>query len=176
MAPEPEDEIKDEKNPRPLDEDDIALLKTYLENYHLYDDVIDEHIKIKVVKSIVGSRGGWRSDGARSGLGPYSAPIKKTEKEIKEMAKKVNDLCGIKESDTGLAAPSQWDLVSDKQMMQEEQPLQVARCTKIISPNSEDAKYVINVKQIAKENDNLICEEILSKVLISDNRLFLSLR
>jgi hypothetical protein len=32
---------------------------------------------------------------------------------------------GIKESDTGLAAPSQWDLVSDKQAMQEEQPLQV---------------------------------------------------
>ncbi|KAL1290114.1 hypothetical protein AAHE18_20G106100 [Arachis hypogaea] len=67
------------------------------------------------------------------GLGPYST----------NMAKKVNDLCGIKESDTGLAAPSQWDLVSDKQMMQEE-------CTKIINPNSEDAKYVINVKQIAK--------------------------
>ena len=34
-------------------------------------------------------------------------------------------ITGIKESDTGLAAPSQWDLVSDKQMMQEEQPLQV---------------------------------------------------
>ncbi|KAM7253606.1 hypothetical protein ACFE04_021760 [Oxalis oulophora] len=111
--PEIEDELKDEKNPRPLDEDDIALLKTY-------------------------------------GLGPYSTSIKKAEKEIKDMAKKVNDLCGIKESDTGLAAPSQWDLVSDKQMMQEEQPLQVARCTKIINPNSEDAKYVINVKQIAK--------------------------
>lgn len=95
------------------------------------------------------------------GLGPYSTYIKKVEKEIKDMAKKVNDLCGmcrftfyirnqlvyitlymrtilsvklnicmdgitgIKESDTGLAAPSQWDLVSDKQMMQEEQPLQV---------------------------------------------------
>ncbi|OIW02501.1 hypothetical protein TanjilG_05094 [Lupinus angustifolius] len=84
------------------------------------------------------------------GLGPYSTSIKKVEKEIKDMAKKVNDLCGIKESDTGLAAPSQWDLVSDKQMMQEEQPLQVARCTKIINPNSEDAKYIINVKQIAK--------------------------
>ncbi|CAA2969410.1 26S protease regulatory subunit 7-like [Olea europaea subsp. europaea] len=56
---------------------------------------------------------------------------------------------GIKESDTALAAPSQWDLVFDKQMMQEEQPLQVARCTKIINPNT-DAKYVINVKQIAK--------------------------
>lgn len=28
--------------------------------------------------------------------------------------------------------------------------MQVARCTKIINPNTEDAKYVINVKQIAK--------------------------
>ncbi|OAY82369.1 26S protease regulatory subunit 7 [Ananas comosus] len=82
MAPEADDELN-EKNPRPLDEDDIALLKTY-------------------------------------GLGPYSESIKKAEKEIKEMVKKINDLC-----DTGLAAPSQWDLVSDKQMMQEEQPLQV---------------------------------------------------
>ncbi|CAI9765004.1 unnamed protein product [Fraxinus pennsylvanica] len=83
------------------------------------------------------------------GFGPYSTSIKKVEKEI---AKKINDLCGIEESDTGLTASSQWDLVSDKQMMQEEQPLQVARCTKIISLNIEDAKYVINVKQIAKES------------------------
>ncbi|CAA3006785.1 26S protease regulatory subunit 7 [Olea europaea subsp. europaea] len=113
MAPEPEDEIKDKKNPRPLDEDDIALLKT-------------------------------------NGLGPYSTSIKKAEKEIKEMAKKINDLCGITDSDTSLAVPSQCDLVSDKQMMQENLCDQVARCTKIISPNTEDAKYVINVKQIAK--------------------------
>jgi 26S proteasome regulatory subunit T1 len=35
-------------------------------------------------------------------------------------------------------------------MMQGEQPLQVARCTKIINEGQEDAKYVINVKQIAK--------------------------
>jgi 26S proteasome regulatory subunit T1 len=35
-------------------------------------------------------------------------------------------------------------------MMQEEAPLQVARCTKIINPNTDDAKYVINIKQIAK--------------------------
>jgi 26S proteasome regulatory subunit T1 len=26
----------------------------------------------------------------------------------------------------------------------------VARCTKIINPNTDDAKYVINIKQIAK--------------------------
>ena len=57
---------------------------------------------------------------------------------------------GIKESDTGLAPPSQWDLVSDKQMMQEEQPLQVARCTKIINAGTDEAQYVINIKQIAK--------------------------
>ena len=34
-------------------------------------------------------------------------------------------------------------------MMQEEQALQVARCTKIISPDTEDAKYVINIKQVS---------------------------
>ena len=64
----------------------------------------------------------------------------------------MKNLIGIKESDTGLSQPSQWDLVADKQMMQEEQPLQVARCTKIIlgETATETAKYVINVKQIAK--------------------------
>uniref|UniRef100_A0A061RLE3 26s protease regulatory subunit 7-like n=1 Tax=Tetraselmis sp. GSL018 TaxID=582737 RepID=A0A061RLE3_9CHLO len=84
------------------------------------------------------------------GVGPYSSRIKGVENDLKEMVKKVNELCGIKESDTGLAPPSRWDLVADKQAMQEEQPLQVARCTKIISSTPEDAKYVINVKQIAK--------------------------
>ena len=86
------------------------------------------------------------------GVGPYAGNIKKLEEDIKDLTKKVNELRGIKESDTGLAQPSHWDLVSDKQAMQEEQPLQVARCTKIIdeSGTGEDCKYVINVKQIAK--------------------------
>lgn len=84
------------------------------------------------------------------GLGPYSNSIKKIEKEIKEKAKQVDELCGIKESDTGLAPPSQWDIAKDRQSNVEEQPLQVARCTKIISEEGEEAKYVINVKQIAK--------------------------
>ena len=70
--------------------------------------------------------------------------------DIDKLNKRINELVGVKESDTGLSPPAQWDLVSDKQMMQEEQPLQVARCTKIINPNTDDAKYVINVKQIAK--------------------------
>jgi 26S proteasome regulatory subunit T1 len=84
------------------------------------------------------------------GKGPYHKEIKALEIEIQTQTKKVNQIIGIKESDTGLAPPSQWDLVADKQSMQEEQPLQVARCTKIIDKGSEDAKYIINVKQIAK--------------------------
>jgi len=84
------------------------------------------------------------------GLGPYTNAIKTTEEDIKKISKRVNEICGIKESDTGLAPPSQWDLVADKQMLQEQQPLQVARCTKIIDAGTEDAKYIINVKQIAK--------------------------
>mmetsp|Transcript_919 Transcript_919/g.2615 ORF Transcript_919/g.2615 Transcript_919/m.2615 type:complete len:439 (-) Transcript_919:230-1546(-) len=84
------------------------------------------------------------------GKGPYSAALKKVEEDIKKHEKEVKELIGIKESDTGLCIPSQWDLVSDKQMLQEEQPLQVARCTKVLEEGTEEAKYVINVKQIAK--------------------------
>lgn len=41
------------------------------------------------------------------------------------MIKRVNELTGIKESDTGLAPPALWDLTADKQTLQNEQPLQV---------------------------------------------------
>ena len=58
---------------------------------------------------------------------------------------------GVKESDTGLAPPNLWDLEADKQRMNAEPPLQVARCTKIIQGSEgEDAKYVISIKQMAK--------------------------
>lgn len=57
---------------------------------------------------------------------------------------------GVEESDTGLSPPSQWDLVADKQMMQEEQPLLVARCTQIIDANEEQPKYMINLKQVRR--------------------------
>jgi len=82
--------------------------------------------------------------------GPYTNGIKQVEEDIKKITKHVNEMCGIKESDTGLAPPAQWDLTADKMMLQEEQPLQVARCTKIIDAGRDDAKYIINVKQIAK--------------------------
>eukprot|EP00036_Acanthoecidae_sp_10tr_P018839 CAMPEP_0206308808 /NCGR_PEP_ID=MMETSP0106_2-20121207/12054_1 /ASSEMBLY_ACC=CAM_ASM_000206 /TAXON_ID=81532 /ORGANISM="Acanthoeca-like sp., Strain 10tr" /LENGTH=437 /DNA_ID=CAMNT_0053739867 /DNA_START=28 /DNA_END=1339 /DNA_ORIENTATION=+ len=85
------------------------------------------------------------------GVGTYTRAIKRVEKELNKHVEKVNSLSGIKESDTGLAHPGLWDLAADKQQMSEEQPLQVARCTKIIQkPEGEDDHYMINVKQIAK--------------------------
>ena len=81
------------------------------------------------------------------------------ETDIVDIAKRVNELAGIKESDTGLAPPALWDLAADKQSLQSEQPLQVtrgwcsllgsvinvfslqvARCTKIINADTDDPK------------------------------------
>ncbi|EMD38696.1 hypothetical protein CERSUDRAFT_123238 [Gelatoporia subvermispora B] len=106
------------------------------------------------------------------GQGPYTSRMKKTEKDIKDVQKRINEKLGVKESDTGLAPPNLWDLPADRQRMGEEHPLQVARCTKIIAVDAQAAeaaralnpagavqgqkgadeqdKYVINIKQIAK--------------------------
>lgn len=84
------------------------------------------------------------------GQGQYHKSIKQIDEDIQKAMKQVNELTGIKESDTGLAPPALWDLASDKQILQNEQPLQVARCTKIINADSDDPKYIINVKQFAK--------------------------
>merc|ERR1712025_1487473 len=84
------------------------------------------------------------------GQGQYTKALKQVETDIQEISKRVNELAGIKESDTGLAPPALWDLAADKQSLQSEQPLQVARCTKIINADSDDPKYIINVKQFAK--------------------------
>lgn len=84
------------------------------------------------------------------GQGQYHKSIKNIEDDIQKAIKQVNELTGIKESDTGLAPPALWDLAADKQTLQNEQPLQVARCTKIINADTDDPKYIINVKQFAK--------------------------
>lgn len=46
----------------------------------------------------------------RYGRGPYFEPIKKLEEEVKEYSTKIDKLIGVKESDTGLSAPSEWFL------------------------------------------------------------------
>ncbi|KAG8814386.1 26S proteasome regulatory subunit 7, partial [Serendipita sp. 400] len=66
------------------------------------------------------------------GQGPYASQLKKIDQDIKDIQKRVNEKLGVKESDTGLAAPNLWDLAADRQRIGEEGPLQVARCTKII--------------------------------------------
>lgn len=59
------------------------------------------------------------------GQGQYTKIIKEAEDGIQTVMKRVNELTGIKESDTGLAPPALWDLAADKQTLQNEQPLQV---------------------------------------------------
>ncbi|KAG7591983.1 ATPase AAA-type core [Arabidopsis thaliana x Arabidopsis arenosa] len=103
----------EDKKHIPIDEEDIAILKTHA-------------------------------------LGPYAAAIRKLEKEIKEREKKINDICGVEESDMGLAPRSQWDLIGDEEMLDEEQNLRVFTCTAILNPNSEDARYVIQTKNSRK--------------------------
>ena len=49
----------------------------------------------------------------RYGKGPYTEPIKKVEEDIRQFNQKISALCGVKESDTGLALPSQWNLQQD---------------------------------------------------------------
>lgn len=61
----------------------------------------------------------------KQGQGQYHKAIKQIEDDIQKSMKQVNELTGIKESDTGLAPPALWDLASDKQILQNEQPLQV---------------------------------------------------
>lgn len=86
----------------------------------------------------------------RYGKGPYTESIKKVEDDIKNFNAKITALCGIKESDTGLALPAQWNLEADKQLSSQSPPLQVGRCTKILNKGSEEAKYIVQLKHIGK--------------------------
>ena len=72
-------------------------------------------------------------------LGLMLSLSKNLKKRIKKWSKKsINSqvlsslFLGIKELDTGLSLPSQWNLPADSKLAAE-QPLQVARCNKIIN-------------------------------------------
>ena len=51
------------------------------------------------------------------GTGPYDKQLKKNDDDVQAILKRVNELAGIKESDTGLAPPALWDLAADKQIL-----------------------------------------------------------
>jgi 26S proteasome regulatory subunit T1 len=76
--------------------------------------------------------------------------MKRAEEDIKAFNQKISELAGIKDSDTGLSLPSQWNIAQDKQMMKQDPVLQVARLTKILNAGTEDAKYVIHMKHMGK--------------------------
>lgn len=52
------------------------------------------------------------------GMGPYAESIKAAEDENKNLVASINKLSGIKESDTGMSLPSQWDLKGDEMRLQ----------------------------------------------------------
>jgi 26S proteasome regulatory subunit T1 len=62
----------------------------------------------------------------------------------------VHDVAQIHEQATGLAPPSRWDLVSDRQTMQEEQPLQVVKLTTKLDSDPEQPKFVIDMPRMGK--------------------------
>ena len=53
----------------------------------------------------------------RYGKGPYADSLRKAEDDMKDLNQKISALCGVKESDTGLSLPSQWNLAQDAMMM-----------------------------------------------------------
>lgn len=85
----------------------------------------------------------------RIGMGPYAQKIKVVEEDNKKLIENIKKKAGLKESDTGLALPSQWNLAQDKGLS-EEHPLHVAVCSKIIDAKTANPKYMITLKQIAK--------------------------
>lgn len=70
-------------------------------------------------------------------------------------------LAGIKESDTGLAPPALWDLAADKQTLQSEQPLQVARYERtrtfhLLRVTLKGMDYLLLIYNLFKRNNAFI--------------------
>ncbi|KAI8871313.1 26S proteasome subunit P45 [Ramicandelaber brevisporus] len=83
------------------------------------------------------------------GEGPYTGDLKQIEESIAALQKSIDEKVGIRELDTGLAAPSQWDMPGDRKRMSEDHALMVARCNKIIGEPPQ-AKYMIEIANHGK--------------------------
>ncbi len=88
--------------------------------------------------------------------GPYTDKLKSLDDDISKLTKGVNSLCGVRESETGIALPSLWQTEVDKKAIGEDS-LMVGRLTKIIEEEDEEnkslpkkIKYVIHIRQMAK--------------------------
>lgn len=79
----------------------------------------------------------------------YADDIKRLEREIDTLFDQINVKLGTKEVETGLAPPSKWDLNGDKQKLQSDQTLQVAKVVDILTGYAEP-RYMISIRQMAK--------------------------
>ena len=79
----------------------------------------------------------------------YADDIKSLESENNAIFDQINLKLGTKEVETGLAPPSQWNLMADKQKAQMDPTLQVARVVDILEGYSEP-RYMISIRQMAK--------------------------
>lgn len=85
------------------------------------------------------------------GISPYANRIQEASDEIEKISKNIDKIRGIKESNTGLSHPALWDINGDAATLSTEQPLLVARCTKIVEkPAGEPTQYVIDCRQMGK--------------------------
>ena len=83
------------------------------------------------------------------GKGPYTEKIKNIEEDVDKLTKNINTLCGIRESETGLALPSNWVISQDKMALGEDS-LMVGRITKILDKDTDHTRYIIHIRQNAK--------------------------
>jgi 26S proteasome regulatory subunit T1 len=79
----------------------------------------------------------------------YAGEIAERENEIRRLFDQVNLKLGTKEVETGLAPPSAWDLLGDRNRTQTDHTLQVARVCKVLE-GYQEPRYMISIKQMAK--------------------------
>lgn len=104
----------------------------------------------------------------------YNDEIKTLETEINTLFDQINLKLGTKEVETGLAPPSQWNLMADKRRMQTDPTLQVARVVDILEGYSEP-RYMISIRQMAKfivgKSKKLEASEIQKGIRVGVDRM-----
>lgn len=104
----------------------------------------------------------------------YSDEIRALEIEIDTLFDQINLKLGTREVETGLAPPSQWNLIADKQRMQMDPTLQVARVVDILEGYSEP-RYMISIRQMAKfivgKSKKLEASEIQKGIRVGVDRM-----
>jgi hypothetical protein len=86
MQEDAPESVLDKSNPKPLDEVDIALLKTYVRNILLKFLIIDFFYILLY---------NFTHSYFQKGVGPYAKSIKLVENDIQKILQNINEICGI---------------------------------------------------------------------------------